>query len=240
MPVGALSCLGYFSFAVAVSIYALHRQPRFLLRWIQRRHGVVYFVPTEQPRVALTIDDSPSEATSAILDVLAQYNTKATFFILGKATVDDVDLVRRIVEDGHEIGNHLLEDRPAFFMTRDEFCFLLDKTQRALGGFAEVRWFRPPAAFYRTWMVAAAHARGLTTALGSVHPYDATIASPGYSKWQIIRNARPGDIIVLHDGKGRGARTQNVLEWVLPRLKDRGMHLGTLTELANSPNRRND
>ncbi len=213
-------------------MYLLHRQPRFVLRWIQKRHDVIYFLPTDQPRVALTIDDSPSAHTPAMLDLLERHGIRATFFILGKATAEDASLVRRMVQEGHEIGNHLWEDRPAIKMSHGEFCQLLDQTQSALSRFSDVHWFRPPGAFYRDWMVAAACARGLRTALGSVHPYDAILASAEYSKWQIMVNTQPGDIIVLHDGKDRGARTVKVLEWVLPRLKDGGLLLGTLSNLA--------
>src|SRR2546421_11420717 len=56
--------------------------------------------------VALTFDDGPGEDTAAILDVLAEYDVKATFFVLGRQVERFPEIARRIVRDGHESGNH--------------------------------------------------------------------------------------------------------------------------------------
>jgi peptidoglycan/xylan/chitin deacetylase (PgdA/CDA1 family) len=83
-------------------------------------------------------------------------------------------------------------------------------------------------------MVATMGRQGYRCALGSVYPYDATIGSARFSSWHILRNVRPGAIIVLHDGGLRGRRTAQVLRQVLPELRRRGYRVVTLSELVTA------
>jgi len=75
-------------------------------------------------------------------------------------------------------------------------------------------------------------AAGYCCALGSIYPYDATLASVGYSSWHILRGVHSGGIIVLHDGGARGGRTARVLRIILPELHRRGFRVVSLSELA--------
>jgi peptidoglycan-N-acetylglucosamine deacetylase len=74
--------------------------------------------------------------------------------------------------------------------------------------------------------------RGFQCALGSVYPYDAEVPSARVSSAFVLAHARPGAIIVLHDGGARGRRTLNTLRRVLPELRRRGLRVMTLSELA--------
>ncbi|MGL5074477.1 MAG: polysaccharide deacetylase family protein, partial [Waterburya sp.] len=75
-----------------------------------------YFFSTDQPLIALTIDDSPDDndlapnTTVEILKVLARYQVKATFFIITNKAQANLQIIKNIVEQGHELGNHLTED----------------------------------------------------------------------------------------------------------------------------------
>ncbi len=216
-------------------LWLLDAQPKVLLDWLSARHEVVYRIPTPRPLVALTIDDSPSEVTPVILRVLAEHNALCTFFPLAARLEDSAAIARQIVAEGHELGNHLWEDRPALMLEREEFARVLNRSQARLESFgAPVVWFRPSSAAYQTWMVRIARQRGLRTVLGSVHPYDAGLSWVEYSVSQILRNTQPGDIVVLHDGVERGERTVQVLRRVLPELSRRGLRVSTLSELAAS------
>jgi peptidoglycan/xylan/chitin deacetylase (PgdA/CDA1 family) len=73
---------------------------------------------------------------------------------------------------------------------------------------------------------------GYRCALGSVYPFDAAIPSVGFAARYIIWNAKPGAIIVLHDGEERGTRTARVLSRVLPELQQRGFRIVSLSELT--------
>jgi peptidoglycan/xylan/chitin deacetylase (PgdA/CDA1 family) len=72
---------------------------------------VIYRFPKTEPLAALTIDDSPfARSTPAILDVLERVGAKATFFVIGSYVQGNEGLLERIVQMGHEIGNHMLRD----------------------------------------------------------------------------------------------------------------------------------
>jgi peptidoglycan/xylan/chitin deacetylase (PgdA/CDA1 family) len=72
-------------------------------------------------------------------------------------------------------------------------------------------------------------------AVGSIYPLDAAIPSATWATQHILRHARPGAIIILHDGGKRGTRTARVLAAVLPELNKRGYRVVTLSELMRNP-----
>lgn len=83
----------------------------------------------------LTFDDGPSENTEIILDALGQYGAKATFFVLGQRAEQNPDIVRRIFEEGHTIGNHSYNhDYDEVYGTREEFINELVRWEQVVGG----------------------------------------------------------------------------------------------------------
>ena len=79
------------------------------LRILQQRYPEIFFLqgPTDQKRVALSFDDGPDPRFSNdVLDVLKQYNVPATFFVLGSKAVANPEIVKRMQNEGHVIGNH--------------------------------------------------------------------------------------------------------------------------------------
>ena len=89
-----------------------HAEPRWLIdRFPGDYPEVVYYFPTKEPLVALTIDDGPDGSiTGEMLDVLQAHGAKATFFVLTDNIPGNEVVVRRMVVEGHELGNHLTED----------------------------------------------------------------------------------------------------------------------------------
>ena len=81
-------------------------------------------------------------------------------------------------------------------------------------------------------MVEVMQRHGYRCALGSVYPFDTTIPSVAWATGYILRNAKPGAIVVLHDGGSRGLRTARILAEVLPELRRRGYRVVSLSELA--------
>ena len=105
---------------------------------------VLYSVQTQESILALTIDDGPDPSTTPrILDLLLDYDARATFFLLSDRIPGNEALVQRIVDEGHEIGNHLTDDQPSIRLSADEFEGRLLHAQEPLSQFGEVRWFRP-------------------------------------------------------------------------------------------------
>jgi peptidoglycan/xylan/chitin deacetylase (PgdA/CDA1 family) len=193
---------------------------------------VVYFVPTEEPVVALTLDDGPDPVTTPlILDVLKKHGARATFFVIGNRIAGNENVMVRLVEEQHELANHLTTGKPSILLDTPELERQLVASHRVIAQFADVRWFRPGSGWYNTRMLSILDKHGYRCALGSVYPFDPQLPSAWFATHYIMRNVRPGSIIVLHDCGARGERTATALATILPELNRRGLRVVTLSEL---------
>ena len=216
--------------AASLSCGALYR---YKVRDLAHDHpDVVYFVDTRAKAVALTLDDGPDAATTpAILDLLQQYGARATFFLITSRVPGNEELVRRMLADGHEIGNHMPRDEPSIKLPPQEFERQLGESHELLSGFAPMRWFRPGSGHYDARMLKAVDRLGYRLALGSVYPFDPQIRWSWFSRHFILGNVREGSIVILHDSGSKGKRTLKTLKGVLPELTKRGFRVVTLSEL---------
>lgn len=204
-------------------------------RWSRLNGRVLYEVQTQEPVIALTIDDGPDPTTTPqILDLLARYNAHATFFVLVNRMQENEDMVNRMVEEGHELGNHLLEDRPSIFHPAAEFQSRLFQAHSTLSQYGQIRWFRPGSGLYSQDMLNTVEGLNYQTALGSIYPFDSHIPSTWFASRYILWRARPGSVIVLHDCGPRGERTYETLSSVIPELIERGYKIRTLSELVKN------
>lgn len=228
--------LGYTFFILIILcnlVLMLFFQPRWLLSFVTSMiPGAVYFAKTDQPIIALTIDDAPdAETTLLILHLLKRNNVKATFFLISSQILGNEKTIEKMVADGHELGNHMTEDKPSINLSPEEFEQDLLQAHSSISKFAEVRWMRPASGWYNLRMLETAKKHGYRVALGSVFPYDTHIPSSWFATNHILLNVRPGSIIVLHDVDSRGQRTASTLAKILPKLKQKGYKLVTLSEL---------
>lgn len=210
-------------------------EPRWLIDLLPGSSpDVTYYVNTDQRVIALTIDDGPdAETTPRILDLLDAHRAKATFFVISDRVTGSEAVLRRMVVEGHEIGNHLTRDRPSIRLSPEEFASALGKSHEILSRHARVRWFRPGSGWFNETMVEIARNKyAYRLALGSVYPIDAQIHAPSLAASYILWSVEPGSIVVLHDVGDRGWRTIAILERVLPELKARDYRLVTLSTLA--------
>ena len=207
------------------------------MRWKVRRLAkdnpqVLYAVDTRAQAVALTIDDGPDPTTTPqILDVLARNRAHATFFIITGRVPGNEELLRRMLAEGHELGNHMLRDEPSIKLAPEEFERQLRESHEVLSGFAATRWFRPGSGSYDAPMLSTLERHGYRCVIGSVYPFDPQIRWSWFSRRFILSNARAGSIVILHDWRSKGKRTVNTLSKVLPALRKRGFRIVTLTEL---------
>ena len=198
----------------------------------KRSREVVYFAQTHEPVVALTIDDGPDPvATPKILDVLGQHGARATFFLITDRIPGNEETVARIVEEDHELANHLARDEPSIRLSPAEFERQLLDSHAALSTFADVHWFRPGSGWTNATMLSTLHRHGYRCAMGSVYPFDPHLPSSWFAARYVLGNVRPGSIIVLHDYGARGERTASALAKILPQLTRRGFRVVTLSEL---------
>lgn len=182
-----------------------------------------------QPLAALTFDDGPLPgSTDRILDLLAEENVKAAFFVIGRRAEQHPELVRRIHDEGHIIGNHTY-DHPThgwaggtcFWRRQIEMTDMV--VERSIG--LRPRFFRPPMGI-KTWLTARA-ARGHAVIGWTRRGLDGVVTTPQRVVARLAR-ARPGDILLLHDGISPQSRrdptvTVNALLPLIQRLRNRGL-----------------
>ena len=214
-------------------IVGLWTAPRWLVpRIAAYSPACLYFVPTAQRVVALTIDDGPdARHTAAIMTVMREYDARATFFLIAERVTGQEALVAAMVAEGNELGNHLTRDEPSISLSEHAFEAAARETGALLSRFAPVRWLRPGSGWYDAGMLTTIERLGYRCALGSVYPYDPHIRSARIASAYILANVRPGAVIVLHDAESRGPRTVATLRRVLPVLRERGYRVVTLSEL---------
>lgn len=212
---------------------AHHAEPRWLVRMLPGSYPeVVYFVPTAEPAIALTIDDGVDAATTPlILDVLHEHDATATFFLVSNSVSGNEALVGRIVAEGHEIGHHMTEDQPTASLPPEELTEKFFRAAGTLERFAPITWFRPGSGRYNRRIVRLTRERNYRIALASVFPLDTLMANPSRVAAYVRRMVRPGSVIVLHDVGDRGRRSVETLELLLPEFRNDGVKVLSLSGL---------
>ena len=179
--------------------------------------------------VALTFDDGPDpDYTPAVLDLLAAAQVPATFFLIAREALRHPGLVRRIVAEGHTLGNHGWSHRHPWLQSaagarrelRDGAVAL---TQ--LAGVA-VRWYRPPHGRLRPCLRLASAAQGQQVALWSKSAIDWGIWADAARVARRLARVQAGDIVLMHDGRNRHNRpavTLQALPALLADLRQRGL-----------------
>lgn len=219
---------------VLIFLILLWLYPEWLLTRLRRRSpDVLYSVETNAPVVALTIDDGPDPSSSLqILNILDEYDARATFFLITDHVPGNEHIVQQMVEEGHEIGNHLTADEPSINLPLQDFEQELIEADNILTEFADVQWIRPGSGWYNKEMLAIMDKHDYRCALGSVYPYDPQLGFSWFSAKYVLWKVQPGSVIVLHDYETRGQRTAEALQMILPELEDRGLKVVTLSELT--------
>ncbi|MDG0993817.1 MAG: polysaccharide deacetylase family protein [Akkermansiaceae bacterium] len=158
---------------------------------------------TTMPYIAMTYDDGPHPRnTPRLLDMLRERNIKATFYVVGRNVNMYPDIVRRIVAEGHEIGNHTWTHRNLTTLSDTSVRWEMDKTRDAIVAACGVkpRTMRPPYGALRQRQRAWIYREyGYPTILWNVDPED--WRRPGLSvvAGRIINNTRSGSIVLAHD-----------------------------------------
>jgi peptidoglycan/xylan/chitin deacetylase (PgdA/CDA1 family) len=181
--------------------------------------------------VALTIDDGPHPYwTPRVLSVLHRYGVRATFSLVGVEVYAHRGLVRRIVADGHAICNHTMtHPQPFARRTPAQIDQEITRAQSVIVDAAGIapRLFRSPGGSWSPEVLSAVARRGMIPIDWDVDPKD--WSRPGTSKIvNRLAAARPGDILLCHDGGGNRSQTVHALRAVLPQLKAQGYTFVTL------------
>lgn len=194
---------------------------------------------TEARKVALTFDDGPSAYTPAVLDVLAEHEVPATFFVIGEHAAARPSVVERIAREGHAIGNHTWSHEPSALRLvartpRNEIA----RTQEFVASLTGERpvWFRTPGAQLGRNLWNAVQMHELEVVHGTL-PIPPAHSAAAEQLDVVEATLEPGAILVLHDGDDsdasstRPAATAELLPLLLELLDTRGYEVVTLGEL---------
>jgi peptidoglycan-N-acetylglucosamine deacetylase len=222
--------------AAAATAVAGVRQSPVLARLVARlpTGGVLFAVPTTQPQVALTFDDGPTpDLTPALVATLDRHSATATFFLHGSTAERRPEVVAELVRAGHEVGNHLWDDRPSALLRAGEYRRQLAATDAVLRrAGARPVFVRPGSGWVRLGMLWTARRSGYRTVLGSVVVRDLTVRDVDRELRFVLRRVRPGAVVVLHEGYPERARVVPLTDRLLAALAERGFRAVALSELA--------
>lgn len=192
-----------------------------------------------QKQIALTFDDGPSEKyTKEILQILKQYDAKATFFVIGKNAEQYPELLLAEYNDGHEIGNHTYSHPNMRTVTAKGISEEISKTQRIISkiiGEAPTL-FRPPGGYLSNDIVKSIGESGCRIVLWSWRQdtLDWKNTPSNIIAERVISNLRDGDIILFHDYNSGISPTPDALRALLPVLKENGYDFVTVSELTGT------
>ena len=190
-------------------------------------------VKTNEKWIALSFDDGPAASTRHILDVLKENKAEAAFFLIGKKIAGNKDLIVRMVQEGHIIGNHSFSHHPLFdlFSSAKMLKDMTDMNQsvKNITGLTP-RFFRPPYGVTNPILKKAVMAGGFISIGWSIRSYDTVIKKPSRLLNKILSALKPGSILLLHD---TSETTAAILPELLKTIRQKGFQIVRLDKLVN-------
>jgi len=191
-------------------------------------------VNVSEPYIALTFDDGPSATlTPKLLDILKARHIKATFFVVGENAAEHPEILKRIIAEGHEIGNHSWSHPNLAKMSQEAVRSQVQRTQDAISGATGVtpKILRPPYGSItereRTWLH---ETYGFKIIMWSVDPLDWKDRNSAIVTRRILAETRPGSIVLSHDIH---ATTVEAMPNVIDSLLAKGFKFKTVSELIS-------
>jgi peptidoglycan/xylan/chitin deacetylase (PgdA/CDA1 family) len=202
----------------------------------------VFSVRTSSPVLALTFDDGPDPRyTPAILAVLARYDVKATFFMVGSAIEQHPQIVRQVIARGHEVGNHTWNHHSLNLQTPQAIRYQIETTDQILRnlGYRGPILFRPPFGHNMLFLPWVLNHMNRANIFWNIDPKDWDATQPEQILAALAPQIQRGGIILLHDGdahpNGTGVKPRDVTVATLPKILEtylaQGYRFVTLSEL---------
>ena len=191
-------------------------------------------VETERKIVALSFDDGPTpEGVDAVLPILERFGVKATFFLIGNRIEKFPGQAERLLEAGHELGNHTYSHQRNLLKPRDFYRAEVRKADTLLrNAGARTELFRPPFGKRLIGLPLEVEAAGYRTVMWDVedNPEDFDGDAAGYAK-DIAGRVRPGSIILIHPMYRHNQTARDALPLILSELQDRGYEIVPVSRL---------
>jgi len=185
------------------------------------------------PYIAMTFDDGPHVTnTPRLLDMLKQRKIKATFFVVGQCAAEYPDIMKRIIAEGHEIGNHSWSHPQLSAMSDEKVHAEIQKTQDAIVQATGVtpKLMRPPYGAFTARQRAWAYGNwGYKCILWDVDPLDWKVRNSEHVKSEILKGTVAGSIILSHDIH---KTTVDAMPETLDALQAKGFKFVTVSELV--------
>lgn len=204
------------------------------LRTFQLFGGLTYQAETEEKIIALTFDDGPTKNVDQLLPLLDEYNAKSTFFLIGNEIEKHPEEAEKLVEAGHQIGNHTYSHKRMVLKSPSFIEAEIEKTDeliRSIGYQGEID-FRPPYGKKFVGLPYYLNKTNRETIMWSLDPetyYTNVDKKINY----VMENIQPGSIILLHPMYDQTGGTLQVVETILKKLTNEGYRFVTVDELQS-------
>ncbi len=197
-------------------------------------HPVIRSGDPDSMKIALTFDDGPHPyKTNVILDLLAQYGIRATFFVVGENVSYYPEPLKRAVSLGHEIGNHTYHHTPLSNACEKNTAEEIEKTEEIVFRTAGYRTklFRPPEGAYNECALSVAQSKDYRVILWTVDTRDWELPGTDTIVANVTANVRGGSILLFHDYMSKKSHAIEALEILIPNLLAKGYEFVTVSEL---------
>jgi peptidoglycan-N-acetylglucosamine deacetylase len=202
------------------------------LRTFQLFGGLTYQVETENKVIALTFDDGPTKNVDQILPLLDKYKAKATFFLIGNDIEKHPEEAKKLVEAGHQIGNHTYSHKRMVLKSPSFIKEEIEKTDELIrkSGYKNEIDFRPPYGKKFVGLPFYLNRHNRETIMWSLEP-DTYYTSADEKVKYVVENIEPGSIILLHPMYDQIGGEIQAIEDILRELTDEGYKFVTVDEL---------
>ena len=206
------------------------------LYWEKKGGGnIVFSVHTNKRWVALTFDDGPSPVyTPAILQILAEFHARATFFVIGDIVQKYPGLVQDIQRQGHEIGNHTEHHLQTNQVTEDDILACDQEIKQVTGTLPHL--LRPPGGRMNDSILQLAKSTRHVLVMWTWDVDAKDWSQPGVQKivHRVVDHIDPGDIVIFHDGGGKRTQTVAALRIILKQLTQENYRFETVSQMLRA------
>ncbi len=207
------------------------------LRADEQMADVYFSYENEDKRIALTFDDGPHyKYTAEILEILDEYNIKATFFVVGQLAEKYPELILRELAEGHEVASHTWSHAHLTMLSDKSLEDEIYATEELLYELAEYRptLLRPPEGKYGDNLLRVAGKLDYEVILWTVDTRDWAHTPAETIVKTVLENTESGSIILCHDFIGGESPTPAALREFIPRLIENGYEFVTVSDLIFS------
>lgn len=197
--------------------------------------GIINQAETEEKVVALTFDDGPSVNTAEILSILRHEDIKATFYLTGKEIEENLEDAKKIVDEGHEIGNHSYSHTRMVLKSPSFIKEEIEKTDDLIrqAGFEGDIHFRPPYGKKLLFLPYYLSKHDRKTILWNIEPetFPEIDGDADKISEHVVENIEPGSIILLHVMYESREESLKSAKKIIASLKEQGYQMTTVSEL---------